>query len=181
MTETGRQVESGKTGTGDDGRGRRFPRPSFTVGFLLKLLFLAVLNAVAIWATVPLIEGEEWIALAFLVVSTLAIDYVYLSSRTLPLKYLVPGTFFMLIFQVYPVIYSANIALTNYGTGHVLTQEQALEQIAQVPSVTQSGERFDMRVMADDGGNGEIGLFLTSQGLTQVLEQRTAGGASGCP
>lgn len=163
MTDTGQQVESGKTGTEHDGRGRIFPRPSFTVGFLLKLLFLAVLNAVAIWATVPLIEAKAWPALAFLVVATVGIDYVYLSSRTLPLKYLVPGTFFMLIFQVYPVFYSANIALTNYGTGHVLTQEQALEQIAGVPAAAMAGERFEMRVMANDDGAGDVGLFLTNE------------------
>ena len=163
MADTGRHTEIGTTGTDDGGRGRQLPRPSFTVGLGLKLLFLAVLNAAAIWAAVPLIEAEAWLALAFLVVATVGIDYVYLSKRTLPLKYLVPGTFFMLVFQVYPVIYAGNIALTNYGTGHVLSQDQALEQIARIPSATTEGARFQMAAMAEDEGAGDLGLFLTDE------------------
>ncbi len=161
MTDTGRTATTGSTGTGGGGRGRRLPRPPFTVGLGIKLLFLGIINAAAIWAVVPLLDADAWLALAVLVVATLALDFVYLSKRTLPLKYLVPGTMFMLVFQVYPVLYSVNIAFTNYGTGHVLSQEQALDQIARVPSSTETGERFQMRVMAKDGGAGELGLFLT--------------------
>lgn len=163
MTESGRETTISSTGTGGDGRGKKLPRPSFTVGLGLKLLFLGIINAAAIWAAVPLLEANAWPALVILLVATVAIDYVYLSKRTLPLKYLVPGTLFMLVFQVYPVIYSVNIAFTNYGTGHVLDQQQALDQIARVPSTTQTGERYQMRVMANDDGVGEIGLFLTNE------------------
>ncbi len=161
MTESGRTATTSSTGTGDGGRGRKFPRPSFTVGLSLKLLFLGIINAAAIWAAVPLLDAEAWLGLAFLVVATLGLDYVYLSKRTLPLKYLIPGTLFMLVFQVYPVLYSVNIAFTNYGTGHVLSQDQALDQIARIPSATETGARFQMRVMAKDGGTGELGLYLT--------------------
>ena len=169
MTETGQEADTGSTGTSDDGRGSRFPRPSFTVGLGLKLLFLGIVNAIAVWGAVPLIEANEWVALAILILATAAIDYVYLSKRTLPLKYLVPGTLFMLVFQVYPVLYSVNISFTNYGTGHVLTQEQALDQISRVPSTTETGERFQMRVMATDGGAGDLGLFLTNDAGEQFF------------
>jgi arabinogalactan oligomer/maltooligosaccharide transport system permease protein len=75
----------------------------------------------------------------------------------------------MLVFQVYPVIYGANIALTNYGTGHFLNQEQALEQIFRVPSGAATGERFQMRVMATDDGVGDLGLFLTNEADEQFF------------
>jgi arabinogalactan oligomer/maltooligosaccharide transport system permease protein len=148
-------------GTDDEIRGRFLPRISFTFGLALKLLLLGVVNALTIWAAVTLIDQEQWIALSLMVVATIGIDYVYLSSRTLPLKYLIPGTIFALVFQVYPVIYSANIALTNYGTGHVLTQEQAIDQILRLASPDQEGARFLMVVMAADGGSGELALYLT--------------------
>jgi len=169
MSHSGREVTTSSTGTNDGGRGRRLPRPSFTVGLGLKLLFLGIVNAAAVWAAVPLLQADAWLALVVLVIATLVIDYVYLSKRTLPLKYLIPGTMFMLVFQVYPVLYSVNIAFTNYGTGHVLSQEQALDQIARIPSATQTGERFQMRVMAKDGGTGDLGLFLTNEAGEQFF------------
>jgi arabinogalactan oligomer/maltooligosaccharide transport system permease protein len=177
MTQSGRTTTTGETGTNPEGRGR-FPRPSFTVGLIIKLLFLAVVNAAAVFSIGPLIDVKQWTGLVIVILATIGIDYVYLSKRTMPLKYLVPGTIFALMFQVYPVIYSANIAFTNYGTGHVLTKEQALAQLASLPSTVQQGERFKMTVVASDGGNGALALYLvddngdgflgTPDGLTPV-------------
>ena len=169
MADTGQRKTTGTTGSRSDGRGRNLPRPSFSTGLALKLLFLGVVNAAAVWAALPLIETKQWVALAFLIVATAAIDVVYLSKRTLPLKYLLPGTIFMLVFQVYPVIYSANIAFTNYGTGNVLNQDQALDQIARLPSSTATGARYTMRVMATDDGAGDLALFLTDEAGQQFF------------
>lgn len=177
MTEPGQTTTTGETGMKPEGRGR-FPRPSFTVGLIIKLLFLAVVNAAAVFSIGPLVDAKQWLGLVMVLLATLGIDYVYLSKRTMPLKYLVPGTVFALVFQVYPVIYSANIAFTNYGTGHVLTKEQALTQLASLPSTVEEGERFKMTVVAADGGTGELALYLidanenaflgTADGLTSV-------------
>jgi arabinogalactan oligomer/maltooligosaccharide transport system permease protein len=177
MTQPGNISTAGETGMKPEGRGR-LPRPSFTVGLVIKLLFLAVVNALTVFAVGPLADAKQWAALVILILVTIGIDYVYLSKRTLPLKYLVPGTIFALMFQVYPVLYSANIAFTNYGTGHVLTKEQALAQLASLPSTVEEGERFKMTVVASEGGNGDLALYLvdandnaflgTADGLTPV-------------
>ena len=159
MTQPGQTTTTGETGAKPEGRGR-FPRPSFTVGLIIKLLFLAVVNALTVFSIGPLADAKEWPAIVIVILVTIGIDYVYLSKRTMPLKYLVPGTIFALMFQVYPVLYSANIAFTNYGTGHVLTQEQALVQLASLPSTVEEGERFKMTVVATDGGNGDLALYL---------------------
>jgi arabinogalactan oligomer/maltooligosaccharide transport system permease protein len=178
MTDTGRSTVTGATGTAPEGWGRKLPRPSFTWGLVFKLLFLALVNALALVAIGPLVEAKQWGGLVAMLVATAGIDYVYLSKRTLPLKYLVPGTIFALMFQVYPVLYSANISFTNYGTGHVLTKEQALQRLASEPSVQATGERFQMITMAADGGTGDLGLYLldvdgiaylgTAEGLTTL-------------
>ena len=45
------------------------------------------------------------------------------------MKYLLPGVFFLAVFGIYPVLYTAYASTTNYGTGHVLTKAQAIDQI----------------------------------------------------
>ena len=68
------------------------------------------MNAVAVWAAVILATDDKWIALGVLVLATVAIDVVYLSPRNYPLKFLIPGTFFLLAFQVTPIVYTFAIA-----------------------------------------------------------------------
>jgi arabinogalactan oligomer / maltooligosaccharide transport system permease protein len=104
-------------------------RAGFTGGLVLKLLLLAGLNGLAIVGIVPMIANEAWAALAVVVAATVAINWVYLTRRAIALKYLVPGTVFLMVFQVYPVVYNAYIAFTNYGTGNILTKSQAIDGI----------------------------------------------------
>ena len=75
------------------------------IGFALKIVLLAVSNAIAIWAGVILVGEQKWIAVAVLVATTLFIDWAYMSKRSLALKFLIPGTILLLAFQVIPILY----------------------------------------------------------------------------
>ncbi len=57
------------------------------------------------------------------------IFWVYLSPERIPAKYLVPGTIFLLAFQVFPVLYTVSTAFTNFGDGHRGTKEDAIRAI----------------------------------------------------
>ena len=113
---------------------------SGTPALVLKILLLAVVNAAAIWAGAQLAGDEKWPALALLVASTVVLDAVYLVPRApIPLKFLLPGTFFLLGFQVIPVIYTAQIAFTNYSTGHILAKDEAIAQIQETTLAAPEG------------------------------------------
>ena len=150
-------------------------------GLGLKLLFLALVNAVAVWAAVVLAADEKWIALGVLLAATVAIDAVYLSPRAFPLKFLIPGTFFLLAFQVTPIIYNANIAFSNWSTGHILSKGEAIEGI-QRNSLVESpeGGAYVMAAARDD--SGKLVLVLVDEdtntaflGTRDGLEELEAG------
>ncbi|MFO7777423.1 MAG: ABC transporter permease subunit [Nitriliruptoraceae bacterium] len=153
-------------------------------GLLLKLLFLGVVNGLALYAILTLLPLRQWTPLAVVVVATAAIDVVYLSKRQIALKFLLPGTIALLIFQVYPVLYTAYIGFTNYGTGNVLDQQQAVERIISdsvtVPddairyrSTPLENEAGDLALLLDDPDGGR---FLgTEEGLTRLEEGDVAG------
>ena len=93
------------------------------VGLAIKLCFLAIVNAIALWAAIILAGKEKWVSLLVLVLATAAIDAVYLiPGRLVPLKFLIPGTVFLLAFQIAPIVYNINIAFTNWSTGHIVDQ-----------------------------------------------------------
>jgi arabinogalactan oligomer / maltooligosaccharide transport system permease protein len=149
-------------------------------GLLAKLLFLGVINGTALYAVTTLLPERAWTPLIVVVVATAALDIVYLSRRTLPLKFLIPGTIVLLVFQVYPVLYTGYIGFTNYGTGNVLTREQAINRLVtdsirvpegatryqSVPLVDQEDDSLALLLTDPDGQ-----LFLgTTDGLTEITE-----------
>ena len=107
------------------------------VGLAIKLLLLAAVNALAIWAIGVLLADGKWIAAVGVGAALAFIDYVYLypSRRLVPLKYLVPGTVFLVLFVVVPIVSNANISLTNWSTGHNLTKDEAIVAIQEVSLV----------------------------------------------
>ncbi len=131
-----------------------------TSGLVIKLVLLALVNGLALYALPRMIEQRAWFFIASTVLATIAIDIVYLRRDLLPLKYLIPGTLLLLLFQVYPVIMTSYLAFTNYGTGNLLTKDQAIEQI-QVQGLTTSPDavRYEATPLADDAG--QVAVLLT--------------------
>jgi arabinogalactan oligomer/maltooligosaccharide transport system permease protein len=129
-------------------------------GLVVKLAFLFVVNSVPLFFVAAMIREQAWLGLVATIGATLAIDYAYLSRRSIPLKYLLPGTLFLLCFQVYPVVYTGYIAFTNYGTGNILTRAQAIERIqAASVRIPPDAVRYSVAPLRGDGG--ELALLLT--------------------
>jgi len=104
---------------------------SGTVGLVIKLVLLGAVNALAVWAVGVLLADEKWIAALGIAAATVLIDAVYLvpDRRLVPLRYLVPGTVFLVAFVVIPIISNVNIAFTNWSTLHNLTKDEAIGAI----------------------------------------------------
>jgi arabinogalactan oligomer / maltooligosaccharide transport system permease protein len=129
-------------------------------GLLGKLLFLGVVNALAVYAVSVLWPERVWTGVAMAVLAAAAIDVVYLSRHQLPLKFLLPGTLVVLAFLVYPVLYTGYIAFTNYGTGNVLTQPQAIDRIVTGSiAIPPDATRYQSRPLV--GEADELALLLT--------------------
>ena len=142
---------------------------SGTPGLVVKLFFLAAVNGLAIWAAVILADRGRWPALGVLAATTAVIDAVYLGRRAVPAKFLIPGTLLLLAFQVVPIVYTVNVAFTNYSTGHILTKGQAIEQIKQVSlAPPANGKSYAMAPARDAGGNLVLVLVNADTGAPAI-------------
>src|SRR5437867_1536804 len=122
-------------------------RSWFVPGMFAKIVLLAIVVGLAIFAAPRLIDQHEWLGAVFVIVAAAVIVFVYLGRRRIPLKYLVPGTFLLLAFQLYPVIYTVSTAFTNYGDGHLLSKSQAIaaiekDSVQEVPGT----QRYELSV-----------------------------------
>ena len=72
---------------------------------------------------------SQWLVAAIVAVVAAVVNWIYFSRRKLPAKYLTPGIIFLVLFQVFVLVYTGYIAFTNYGTGHNGSKEQAVSSL----------------------------------------------------
>ena len=136
---------------------------SSPAGLIIKIVVLAVVAAIAVWAAFPLIDKKNWIGLAILVLVTALVFYVYLSPRLIPAKYLIPGTLFLIVFQIIPVLYTISTAFTNFGDAHRGSKQDAVQAVegASVKQVPGSTVYTLSLATEGDPASGDIAFLLT--------------------
>ncbi len=140
------------------------PARSTGIGALVaKIVVLGGLDALAVFLAAVLVGRGDFVIAAVVVVAAIVITVIYLSDRLMPAKYIAPGLAFLAVFQVFVIGYTVYIAFTNYSTGHVLTQDQAVEALlsqsqSRLPdspsypvTVVESGAQLGFLVTSPDG------------------------------
>jgi len=147
--------------------------------FLPRLIRLAILIAVdasVVWFLNKLASlGYYPLAVAILVVAIL-VNVVLLRRAAYPVRWMVLGLVFMALFTIYPILFTVWVSFTNYGEGHLITQEQAIEQILKEKYLPETGKAYAWTAfkspegdyalwLKDDAGNGY--LAKPGEALTQ--------------
>jgi ABC-type sugar transport system permease subunit len=128
--------------------------PGTASGWIAKIVLLGLVDALAVTGWIIALEAEAWGYLAVLSVTLIAVNVAYLPRRYVPMKYLLPGLFFLTVFSIYPVLYTAYASTTNYGTGFVLTKNQAIGQIqGQSLGRTEGAVAYDATALSDASGS----------------------------
>ncbi|MGQ9778585.1 MAG: maltose ABC transporter permease MalF [Bacillota bacterium] len=97
-------------------------------GSIAKIVLLGLLNALAVWGIAVLTGDRQYVLLAMLILGVSALDFVYLCKRAYPLRFILPGTIFLVLMVIFPILYTIYISFTNLGTGHLLSKDQAIRQ-----------------------------------------------------
>ncbi|MFF5228990.1 ABC transporter permease subunit [Dactylosporangium sp. NPDC000521] len=152
-------------------RHRRWPDSlSATV---LRILVAGFLAGVGLWAASPLLAARNWAGLAVVTVVTSAALVIYLSPRRLAAKYLLPTTLLILAFQVFPVVYTMALALTNVGDGHLGSKQDAITAIETSSVRREPGSAtYHLTVAVRDGG---IAFLLADPTSRAAFAGDTAG------
>jgi len=137
----------------------------------VKIALMAVVNALGVFGVLAAWREGHLGILASMVALVAVADWVYFSRRTLPLKYVLPGLAFLLVYQVYVVGYTGWVAFTNYGDGHNSTKEHAVEALLIQNERRVEGSATYVLTVVERGG--ELGFAIVEDGdvLVGTAEQ----------
>ncbi|WP_369692765.1 ABC transporter permease subunit [Georgenia sp. 311] len=132
---------------------------------------MALINALGVYILIQAFTVESWGVFAGMLALLVLADYVYFSRRALPMKYILPGLAFLLVFQVFTVAYTGYVAFTNYGQGHNSTKGDAIEALLiQNEQRVEGSSSYPLAVVDRDG---ELGFAVLEDGdvLVGTAEQ----------
>lgn len=149
-------------------RARRRLTRDFGRGTWLRIALVALIDAFLVLGLLQFISNRSYAVAALAIVVLVLVNWAYLNPRAQASRWLTPGLALMLVFVVYPVLYTAYLSFTNYQTGNLLDREQAIERLERVPIRTDEvGATLDMAVYRNAAD--ELALLVAGEGVEPFI------------
>ncbi len=98
-------------------------------GLIAKIVGLGLAAGIAVALTPALVGTGSWGFLAVVWLITAALFATYATRRALPAKYLLPGSLFLVMLVVVPVLLTVQTSTTNLGDGTRGTKQDTIASI----------------------------------------------------
>lgn len=122
--------------------------------FLLILLF----DGGALWFIQnTIVKGFDQLAIIMGVI-TLMLNAIFLIPRAYPFRWMAFGLGFLILFTIYPILFTTYVAFTNYGDGHLLTREQAIPLIEKATYLAEGGKTYSWTAFKSPSGGYALWL-----------------------
>ena len=136
-----------------------------------RVAVLSLTLAAAVYLVPLLIKFHMWAWLVIVLLAAAAIFALYSTKRFIPGKYLFPGTFFLAVFLIVPIVMTVQTSFTNFGDGFRDTKEEAITTITNNSVVQAPDSPIYNLTVATTGSatGGPFILFLVDTGTNEVL------------
>lgn len=125
--------------------------------FVTKLILLSGISAILVLLIESALAKKEYTIALFLAASLAALCYTYLSARTVPMKFFLPGLLLLFAFVVAPIVFTVVMSNYNYKTGNIIGKQEAITQIKVLGvEPDANGTTFDIVVGKTSTGDYEI-------------------------
>jgi ABC-type sugar transport system permease subunit len=129
-----------------------------TLSGIIRLLFLVLLDIAVGWLVSRLLSLGYFPFSAVLIILAVVVNIVLIIQKAYPLRWMVVGLVLMGLFTIYPIIFTVWVAFTNYGEGHLVTEQQAITQILNTKYLPQKGMAYSWTAFKNP--EGKYALWL---------------------
>jgi arabinogalactan oligomer / maltooligosaccharide transport system permease protein len=125
----------------------------------LRLVLLLAGDAAVGWLIFKLLSlGYAPFAVALLLI-TVFVNVVLLLKKAYPLRWMVVGLVLMALFTIYPIFFTIWVSFTNYGEGHLVTEELAITQLLKTNYLPESGLSYSWTAYKSPEGDYVLWLI----------------------
>lgn len=79
---------------------------------------------------------------AIISVITVMLNLIFLINKAYPFRWIAIGLSFLILFTIYPILFTIYVAFTNYGDGHLLSKEMVIESIEKTTYLPEAGKSY---------------------------------------
>ncbi len=134
----------------------------------LTLAAWLVLDILALYLIIVLYaQNQQVFALLALVLVSIA-NYIFWRAKNIAYRYIFPAIAGMLIFIIFPMIYTIGVGFTNFSAANMLKKEQATQFFLNQRFV--AGERYAFSLHDIGGGEFQVQIDLEEEGGLQLSE-----------
>ncbi len=127
-------------------------KAQFELTAVLKIALIIVVDIGLIWFIYQLIANDFIpIAVVFIII-LLFNTYVFLAPKAYPFRWMAIGLSALLLFAIFPIFYTTYVAFTNYGDGHLLSKDQAINQIQAEMFLPEEGKIYEWIAYRSNAG-----------------------------
>jgi ABC-type sugar transport system permease subunit len=132
---------------------------------LIRIIFLLLFDGAAVWFIQnALSKGFDQLAIVIGIIAVM-FTLIFLLPQAYPLRWMAIGLGFLILFTIYPIIFTIYVAFTNYGDGHLLTKEQAIPLIEKQLYLPETGKSYSWTAFRSETGDYVLWL-INPQGET---------------
>jgi len=125
---------------------------------IIRWVLIAFFDAGAIWfITQALTLGFTQIAIVMGIIAVM-LNVIFLWPKAYPYRWMALGLSFMIMFVIYPMVFTLYVAFTNYGDGHFLTKNQALPLIEKITYLPEGAPSYKWTAYKSADGNYALWL-----------------------
>jgi len=125
---------------------------------LLSFFFIGLLNVFFFWIAFFLFNNAYYVLGALFLFLVFLIDFFIFNPKGYPYRYVAPALVLLTVLVIYPIYFTVKTAFTNYGTGHYMSKEEAIERLLYDPVYTYEIENESV----------EYKVFVAYEGLTPI-------------
>lgn len=120
------------------------------LGLMLRVILIGVFDIAIGWFIYnSFANGFSQLAIVLAVIAVM-LNVIFLLPQAYPYRWMAIGLSFLILFTIYPILFTVYVAFTNYGDGHLLNKEQALANIQKETYLPEAGKSYSWTAYKTD-------------------------------
>lgn len=145
-----------------------FSKDGSVLGLIIKVVGLsAVVGLLTYTGWVLLQDGNYAFSAAFFI-TALLFTLVFVRQSTVPLRWIMPGLVFLILFQLYPIFFTVYTAFTNYSTGRNVEKPAAIAAIERLTYVPEGSPAWGWTPLQADDGSSAVWIIDPADGTAYL-------------